>query len=96
VDLIAIGPTDLSRALGVLGQMNHPLVREAIEKVAETLKRVGNARLSLPLRHAVLDLDVPQLIELGVGYTNCAPGPEVRLLRSYQEQVARIKAKRPQ
>lgn len=92
VDVVAIGPADLSRSLGVLGEMNHPLLRSAVERASAAIKKVGNARLALPLRNRVLDLDVPQLVELGVGYANCAPGPEVRLLRSYQEQVKQVRS----
>jgi hypothetical protein len=31
--------------------------------------------------------DAAQLKALGVGYCNCAPSPEVRMLRSMQAQV---------
>ena len=32
------------------------------------------------------------LRELGVGYANCAPAPEVRMLKSMQAQIAEARA----
>jgi hypothetical protein len=45
-------------------------------------------RLALPLNHAAFPRDAAQLKALGAGYTNCAPSPEARLLRSFQDQAA--------
>jgi len=50
------------------------------------------ARLALPMNHPTLPRNAAQLRELGVGYTNCAPAPEVRMLRSMQAQVAEARA----
>lgn len=41
VDLLFVGPADLSQSLGVLGQLNHPRVWEAIDTVAAACKRHG-------------------------------------------------------
>jgi 2-dehydro-3-deoxyglucarate aldolase/4-hydroxy-2-oxoheptanedioate aldolase len=41
VDLLFIGPSDLSQALGILGQMQHPKLWEAYERVAAACKRHG-------------------------------------------------------
>ncbi len=51
VDVIFIGPTDLSHSLGVPGQLQHPSVQAAIERIVETVHNspaalgimVGNA-----------------------------------------------------
>ncbi|MBI3968770.1 MAG: hypothetical protein HY329_24300, partial [Chloroflexi bacterium] len=86
VDLIAIGPSDLSRALGVAGQSNHPRLVETVDKIAAAVRRAGK-KLAFPLEHPVFPRNADQLREMGVGYCNCAPGPEVRLLRSLQEQI---------
>lgn len=51
VDVIFIGPTDLSHSLGVPGNVGHPSVQEAISRIVETVKNssatlgmmVGNA-----------------------------------------------------
>jgi 2-keto-3-deoxy-L-rhamnonate aldolase RhmA len=88
VDLLAVGPSDLSRSLGVSGHPDHPRLVAAIDRVREAVKKGAGARLALPLNHAAFPRDAAQLKELGAGYTNCAPTPEARLLRSMQEQCA--------
>jgi 2-keto-3-deoxy-L-rhamnonate aldolase RhmA len=87
VDLLAIGPSDLSRSLGVSGQPDHPRLIAAIDRVREAVKTGAGARLAIPLNHAAFPRDAAQLKELGAGYTNCAPTPEARLLRSLQTQA---------
>jgi 2-keto-3-deoxy-L-rhamnonate aldolase RhmA len=88
VDLLAVGPSDLSRSLGVSGQPDHPRLVAAIDRVREAVKKGAGARLALPLNHAAFPRNAAQLKELGAGYSNCAPTPEARLLRSMQEQCA--------
>jgi 2-keto-3-deoxy-L-rhamnonate aldolase RhmA len=88
VDLLAVGPSDLSRSLGVSGHPDHPRLVAAIDRVREAVKKGAGARLALPLNHAAFPRNAAQLKELGAGYTNCAPTPEARLLRSMQEQCA--------
>ena len=89
VDLLAVGPSDLSRSLGVSGQPDHPRLVAAIDRVREAVKRgAAGARLALPLNHAAFPRNAAQLKALGAGYTNCAPRPEARLLRSFQDQAA--------
>jgi 4-hydroxy-2-oxoheptanedioate aldolase len=88
VDLLAVGPSDLSRSLGVSGHPDHPRLVAAIDRVREAVKKGAGCRLALPLNHAAFPRNAAQLKELGAGYTNCAPTPEARLLRSMQEQAA--------
>ena len=92
VDIVAVGPSDMSRALGVGGTSDHPKLVDVIHRVAEAVQKGGVARLALPMNHAALPRNAAQLRELGVGYTNCAPSPEVRILRSMQTQVAEARA----
>jgi 2-keto-3-deoxy-L-rhamnonate aldolase RhmA len=88
IDIIAVGPSDMSRALGVAGTSNHPKLAAAIERVSQAIRKAGNrAKLALPTNHPTFPRSVAELRELGVGYTNCAPPPEARLMRSYKEQV---------
>jgi 4-hydroxy-2-oxoheptanedioate aldolase len=87
VDLIAVGPSDLSRSLRVSGEPDHPKLVAAIDRIRAAVRNTG-ARLALPLDHAAFPRNAAQLKELGVGYTNCAPTPEARLLRSFSEQAA--------
>ena len=88
IDIIAIGPSDMSRALGVSGTPDHPKMLATVERVAEAIRKGGIARLALPMNHAALPRNAKQLRELGVGYCNCAPSPEVRILKSMQTQVS--------
>ena len=39
VDLLAVGPSDLSRSLGVSGQPDHPRLVAAIDRVREAVKK---------------------------------------------------------
>ncbi len=87
VDLLAVGPSDLSRSLGVSGHPDHPRLVAAIDRVREAVKKGAGCRLALPLNHAAFPRNAAQLKELGAGYSNCAPTPEARLLRSMQDQA---------
>jgi len=88
IDLIVVGPADMSRALGVTGQTDHPRLVETIDRVAAAVRKSGVTRLALPMNHPVFPRNAAQLRELGVAYANCAPAPEVRLLRALQAQAA--------
>ena len=88
IDLLAVGPSDLSRSLGVSGQPDHPRLVAAIDRVRGAVRKGAGARLALPLNHAAFPRNAAQLRELGAGYTNCAPTPEARLLHSLQAQLA--------
>ncbi|HKA40468.1 MAG TPA: aldolase/citrate lyase family protein [Burkholderiales bacterium] len=87
VDLVVVGPADMSRALGVAGQTDHPRLVETINQVAEAVRRSSVTRLALPMNNAVFPRNASQLRALGVGYANCAPTPEARLLKSFQAQA---------
>jgi 4-hydroxy-2-oxoheptanedioate aldolase len=88
VDLLAVGPSDLSRSLGVSGQPDHPRLVAAIDRVRDAVGKGAGARLALPLNHAAFPRNAAQLKELGAGYANCAPTPEARLLQSLRTQLA--------
>jgi 2-keto-3-deoxy-L-rhamnonate aldolase RhmA len=92
IDIVAVGPSDMSRALGVSGTPDHPKLVEVVHRVAEAVRKGGVARLALPMNHGALPRNAAQLRELGVGYCNCAPSPEVRMLKSLQAQVAEARA----
>ena len=61
VDLLAVGPSDLSRSLGVSGQPDHPRLVAAIDRVREAVKKGAGARLALPLNHAAFPRNAVQL-----------------------------------
>ena len=41
VDCVFVGPNDLSASLGLIGQLDHPVVNDAIHKVRDVCKRRG-------------------------------------------------------
>lgn len=43
VDVLFIGPSDLSHSLGILGQFDHPLYRDAVDKTGQAGTRHGKA-----------------------------------------------------
>jgi len=43
IDVVFIGPYDLSQSLGVPGEVDHPRVVEAVEEAVEEAVREGNA-----------------------------------------------------
>ncbi len=90
LDLIAIGPSDLSQALGVSGK-DDPKLKATIEKIASTLKKVGKAKMTFPMHAAAYPLDVAGLKRLGVAYSNCNPTDVDRLMGSYRDQVKGIR-----
>jgi 2-keto-3-deoxy-L-rhamnonate aldolase RhmA len=91
IDVIMVGPVDLSRALEVVGQAHHPKLIAAIDRISEAVRRGGQARLSISVGHQLFPRTATQLREMGVGYANCAQAPEVRLLESMSRQTAEIR-----
>ncbi len=89
VDLIAIGPNDLSAALGVTDPKD-PLLKKTIDGIARTLKKTGKAKMTFPLENAAYPQNATQLQKMGVAYCNCGPSEVARLLRSFQQQVKDI------
>ena len=92
IDIVAVGPSDMSRALGVSGMPNHSKLVDTVQRVADAVRKGGIARLAFPMNHAAMPRNAAELKALGVGYCNCAPSPEVRMLRSMQSQVAEARA----
>lgn len=89
IDLIAIGPSDLSQSLGV-SDRNDPILKRTIDEVAAILKKVDKAKMTFPLNHSAFPLNAVELQRMGVAYANCGPSDVRRLLYSYQEQVKEI------
>jgi 2-keto-3-deoxy-L-rhamnonate aldolase RhmA len=90
VDLVAVGPTDLSHALGV-HDPSDPRLREKVEEIAAAIRSEGKAKLALPLGHPALPLGPKDLLELGVGYANVAPSPAQTLLNAMSDRVRSIR-----
>ena len=43
IDVIFLGPYDMSQSMGITGQVTHPRIQEAAEKVAASAKKYGKA-----------------------------------------------------
>jgi len=91
VDLIVVGPTDMSRALGVADQPNHPRLVTVMKRAAEAVRKSDNARLSLPTGHPLFPKTISQLREMGVSYTNVGPAPDAWLLKMLSQKVVDIR-----
>jgi len=91
IDMIAVGPADMSRALGVAGEPNHPKLVATMERVAEAVRKSNNARLSLAVGNPLFPRTLKQLRDMGVSYTNVVPAPETILLRAMSQKVADLR-----
>ena len=89
VDLVSIGPTDLSQALSVTDPADSRL-RDKVNEIAAQVKAIGKAKLQIPMNHAALPLDARDLMELGVGYTHVAPAPPAILMKQFMDSVSEI------
>ncbi len=90
VDLVAIGPTDLSQAIGASGPSD-PRLMDKVAEIADAVREVGKAKLQIPMNHAALPLGPRDLMELGVGYTHVAPAPPSVLLNDMTRRVGEIR-----
>ena len=90
VDLVALGPTDLSETLGVTDPKD-PRLRQKVEEIAAIVRRVGKAKLSIPVNHAAMPLTPQDLMDLGVGYTHVGPSPVAAVLNALKESVKRVR-----
>jgi 4-hydroxy-2-oxoheptanedioate aldolase len=91
IDIVAIGPADMSRALGTTGRPDDPKMAETVHRVADVIRKSGKARMAFPVNHPAFPLSISQLKALGVGYSNCPPAPETLLLRSMTQQVSDLR-----
>ena len=96
IDLLGVGPNDLSAALGVVGQPDSPLLAEAMARVAEAARSTGRRKLSFSIGHPSYPLGPREIAELGVAFVPCQPLPERRMLASLTEQAQAIRAELPQ
>ena len=83
LDSVTLGPIDLSASMGLLGQLDHPDVKEAMRTVMEKTRRAGKI-LGYP---AVFSDDLSpakELIQKGVQWLSV--GQDVSLLRGSSER----------
>lgn len=82
IDGLFIGPSDLSAALGVLGQPNHPNVQAAIAQVLAAAGKHGKPVGIL----APVEADARRYLEMGMTFV--AVGGDVSLLRNASKALA--------
>jgi 4-hydroxy-2-oxoheptanedioate aldolase len=91
IDLIAPAPNDLGASLGVPGQTDHPKLVAAMERMIAAIRKAGKARLTLPLAHPLYPRTSAECKALGAGLVLCGAPPQVRLLRSYAQEVVEVR-----
>jgi len=90
VDVISLGPTDISPALGMTDP-NDPRLRQTFVDLAARVNAVGKAKVYIPVNHSALRLSPQELLSMGVNYTSVAPAPPTIVLNSLKESAARIR-----
>ncbi len=91
VDVVAPGPADLARSLGVIRQPDHPKLRAAMERVVDAVRKSQTARLALPLGHSVYPRTAEEFLKMGGGLAFAGASPEVRLLRALTEDASALR-----
>jgi 4-hydroxy-2-oxoheptanedioate aldolase len=87
VDMLFVGPNDLSSSLGHLGQGDHPVVRPAIDRIIAAAKAKGKWLGTVPTK----ERDAKALFALG--FDLVISGSDVALLR--EAVASHIKAQSP-
>jgi 2-keto-3-deoxy-L-rhamnonate aldolase RhmA len=90
VDLISLGPTDLSAALGITDPSD-PRLRQTIEELVRKVNHIGKAKVYLPVYHPAFYVTPKDLLQLGVHYTSVAPPPPTLVLNALRESATRIR-----
>jgi 2-keto-3-deoxy-L-rhamnonate aldolase RhmA len=90
VDIIVVAPTDLSESLGLRGQPEK--LAEVYQEISMCLQKIGKARLGVPFGHPVIPFGAKELKAMGVVYADLHPPIATRLLRSFRDDVMRIRS----
>ena len=89
VDVLFVGPSDLSLALGIFGQLQHPLYQQAIRDVSDAAKKHGKIAGVLLQDVSEYDMYFP------LGYRFLACGSESSfLVRGADDMVRQLEEKR--
>ena len=90
VDLIALGPTDISAALGFTDPAD-PKLKETFDELAAKVKAVGKAGVYIPVNHASCRFTPEDLLKMGVNYTSVAPAPPTIVLNALKASAQNIR-----
>lgn len=86
VDGVMVGPYDISGSLGVPGQVNHPKVREAAQRVVSACEKFGRSCCT-----QVADVSTDAVKDLfGQGYTFAILGSDLFVLWKWAEQMRSV------
>lgn len=90
VDVTALGPTDISTALGMSDPAD-PRLKETFEGLAAKVKTVGKAKVYIPVNHAACRFTPQELLGMGVSYTSVAPAPPTIVLNALKASAKNIR-----
>jgi predicted peroxiredoxin len=62
-----------------------------MERAMQAVRKAGKAHICLPLGHAMYPRTLAECKELGVTLLLCGAAPQVRLLRSYSQEIAELR-----
>jgi 2-keto-3-deoxy-L-rhamnonate aldolase RhmA len=68
VDVLFVGPSDLSHAMGITGQVDHPRFHVALRSVAEAAARAGKAAGALVMRRE----QAREYVQMGYRFLCCS------------------------
>jgi 2-keto-3-deoxy-L-rhamnonate aldolase RhmA len=87
LDVVCVGPQDLSISLGVHGEFDHPLFLETIEKIV-----AGCARHNIPVGMVSREVEsFKRWYEMGIRFMACGSDGSL-LLRAARQDVATLRA----
>jgi 2-keto-3-deoxy-L-rhamnonate aldolase RhmA len=89
IDLVAIGPMDFSEYMGIRDP-NDPRLKNRLKELSDQVKKIGKAKLALPVNNQSIPLTPQELLDLGVGYSNVSPAPPALLVQSMTKTVENI------
>jgi 2-keto-3-deoxy-L-rhamnonate aldolase RhmA len=90
IDVISLGPTDISAALGI-SDPKDPKLRQSFEGFAGQINKVGKAKVYIPVFHSALYFTPAELQQMGVSYTSVAPPPPTIVLNALRDSAKRIR-----
>lgn len=90
VDVLSVGPSDLSYSLGVYGSVGHPLLGEAITTVRDGCRR-HSIRFGMPPDHGTYPIPAAQLLEWGVTFMFRGSDSNA-LVKGFRDRLSQMRA----
>ena len=85
VDLVVVGPSDLSASLGVIGDPKDPRLAAAVSKVFKACRKAG-VKFGMPVEHGGYRLTAAELRDQGAWFLT-AGSDSVFLLNAFKASV---------